>query len=104
MEKCESCSFSFPYCLLCQQQDTSVKKLEMKVAGFIDISGMVSTVGVLVLLMGQPTRNVYFVPLAIFISLSLILQCVLAVVLIIRVSMNSLKDRPFGLSQKWQTR
>ena len=53
---------------------------------FINISGLVSNVGVLALLLGQGSQNQFFVPLLVFISLSVVVQLVLASVLIVRVS------------------
>ena len=70
-----------------QQTEVYIKKLELKVSGFIDLSGLVATFAVLVLLLSQPNRNEYFLPVLAFVFLSMIMQCVLAVILIIRVRM-----------------
>ncbi|XP_072036627.1 uncharacterized protein [Amphiura filiformis] len=65
---------------------TNVKKLKLRVNGFIDLSGIISNVAVLVLLLGQETHNIFFAPLVVFIVLAISLQVVLAFILIIRNS------------------
>ncbi|XP_072048027.1 uncharacterized protein [Amphiura filiformis] len=66
------------------QKEFHIKKLELKVSGFIDLSGLIATFSVLVLLLSQPNRNEYFLPVMVFIFLCMILQCILAVILVIR--------------------
>ncbi|XP_072036629.1 uncharacterized protein [Amphiura filiformis] len=65
---------------------TNVKKLKLRVNGFIDLSGIISNVAVLVLLLGQQTHNKFFIPLVVFIVLAISLQIILAFILIIRNS------------------
>ena len=62
--------------------------MKKNVSTLIDVSGLISNVGVMVLLIGQNVRNEFFAPLLAFLSASITVHVTLALLVIVKVGVN----------------